>query len=443
MSVKTRFGDRFNARLERYLPEQRLFLKSNDGTRFVRLRPTTQALALVGTAAFVGWTVIVTAFFLLNTMSSGSARDQAVRATELYESRLDALSRERDARAAEAEAAREQFYTGLEQVSIMQEQLLLSDARVKELETGIEVIQATLRRTIKERDEARDKADLMLAELETATGSTRTAAGRMADAEATMAFLTDALDHTALVRDEALIVASAAEREKEALAAKNQLMAERNARIFGQIEEAMEVAIKPLERAFNAAGLPTDRIIEEVRRGYSGTGGPLTPISFSTKGDPLLDAETDRANGILRRMSEIDIYREAAERAPLGYPVRAAHRLTSGFGPRWGRMHNGMDFAGAHATPIYATADGIVKKAGWSSGFGKLVIIQHDFGFETYYAHNTRMRVKPGQRVSRGQHISDMGSTGRSTGTHLHYEIRRNGRPLNPKTFINAGRNVF
>jgi murein DD-endopeptidase MepM/ murein hydrolase activator NlpD len=129
--------------------------------------------------------------------------------------------------------------------------------------------------------------------------------------------------------------------------------------------------------------------------------------------------------------------------------VRAAVRYTSGFGyrrdPKTGgrRMHNGADFAGAHGTDIFATADGVVTHAGWQSGFGKLVTIQHAFGIETRYAHNTNIRVKVGQRVSRGDHIADMGSTGRSTGTHLHYEIRVSGRPVNPMIYIKAARNVF
>ena len=74
---------------------------------------------------------------------------------------------------------------------------------------------------------------------------------------------------------------------------------------------------------------------------------------------------------------------------------------------------------------------------------GRLVVIQHEFGIETRYAHNTRIRVTKGQRVSRGDHIADMGSTGRSTGTHLHYEIRVNKRPVNPMTYIKAAKDVF
>ena len=96
-----------------------------------------------------------------------------------------------------------------------------------------------------------------------------------------------------------------------------------------------------------------------------------------------------------------------------------------------------------HGTPILATADGVVIHADWLSGYGRLIKIKHEFGIETRYAHLAKIRVKVGQRVSRGDHIGDMGNSGRSTGTHLHYEIRMNGRALNPMKFIKAGRNVF
>ena len=441
--MKLRILHRLNAWLEGILPEQRLFLKSDQGTRFIRLSPRTQAFALTGCAAFVGWTIIVSAFFFLGAISAGSTRDQIARSQDAYEARLNALSEERNARASEAEQALERFYVALDEVSKMQEILLASEDRRRELETGIEVIQATLRRTIAERDDARSRAELFRTELEAETGTARTGTGQMQDAQTTLAFLTEALDQVAVKRDEAIQIAGSAEAETEALEREIRIMADRNAQIFAQLEAAVEVSFEPLRKIFDRAGLPTDRILNEVRRGYTGQGGPLTPISFSTRGNALIDSDTGRANDILNRMQEVDLYRLAAERSPLGHPIRGSYRETSGFGPRWGRMHNGHDFAGPHGTDIVSTADGTVTYAGWQSGYGKIVKIRHAFGFETRYAHLTTIRVKRGQRVSRGQHIGDMGSTGRSTGTHLHYEIRSGDTALDPKPFVDAGRNVF
>ncbi|MEO0967465.1 MAG: peptidoglycan DD-metalloendopeptidase family protein [Cyanobacteria bacterium J06639_18] len=111
--------------------------------------------------------------------------------------------------------------------------------------------------------------------------------------------------------------------------------------------------------------------------------------------------------------------------------------LTSGYGPRWGRMHRGIDIAAPTGTPIHAAAAGVVKKAGWNrGGYGYLVDISHPDGTITRYAHNSRLLVKKGQQVQQGQKISLMGSTGFSTGPHLHFEIRPNGRAANPMAFL-------
>ncbi|WP_259945928.1 DUF5930 domain-containing protein [Jannaschia sp. W003] len=430
-------------RLDRVLPEQRLYLKSDEGTRFFRLRAGTQIGLLMGGALLVGWSVIVTAFFLLDNIAAGNSRDQSERAQLAYEGRLEALSEERDARAGEAEQALERFYVALEEVSKMQEALLASEQRVRELETGVEVIQRTLRRAVAERDTAREERRVALAQLENAPAAAAAAQAARADAEDTATALAEVLGHTALERDEAIGVARSADAEIARMAAAAERVAERNDRIFGRLEDAMETSLKPLRQVFERSGVSPDSMLQEVRRGYSGQGGPLEP-TISTRGDAsVMDRDTSRANRLLNEMEEIDLHRIVAESLPLDHPVRGAHRRTSGFGPRWGRMHSGMDFAGARGTPIHSTADGVVTYAGWQSGYGKLVKIRHAFGFETRYAHLNQIRVTKGQRVSRGERIGDMGTTGRSTGVHLHYEVRRNGSAINPATFITAGQDVF
>jgi murein DD-endopeptidase MepM/ murein hydrolase activator NlpD len=106
-------------------------------------------------------------------------------------------------------------------------------------------------------------------------------------------------------------------------------------------------------------------------------------------------------------------------------------------------MHRGTDFAARSGTPIYATAEGVVTRAEWWGGYGRVVYVKHAFGIETRYAHMAKIRVKKGERVSRGQRIGDMGNSGKSTGTHLHYEVRVNGKDVNPMIYIKAGRDVF
>ncbi|WP_298329244.1 M23 family metallopeptidase [uncultured Dokdonia sp.] len=116
-------------------------------------------------------------------------------------------------------------------------------------------------------------------------------------------------------------------------------------------------------------------------------------------------------------------------------------RVASGYGMRvhpilkYRKMHNGMDFTAPPGTPIYATGDGKVTKVGLGSGYGKMVIIEHGFGYKTYYAHMSKYKATVGQNVKRGEIIGYVGNTGLSSGPHLHYEVWKNGTVVNPVNF--------
>jgi murein DD-endopeptidase MepM/ murein hydrolase activator NlpD len=125
-----------------------------------------------------------------------------------------------------------------------------------------------------------------------------------------------------------------------------------------------------------------------------------------------------------------------------GYMWPAKGKLSSGFGWRWGKMHKGIDIAGPVGTPIYAAASGEVVSAGWSSGgYGNLVKLKHSDGSITFYAHNSKVIVSTGQNIKQGQQIAEMGSTGFSTGPHLHFEIHPNGKSaVNPMALLPKSR---
>ncbi len=440
--MRSQFAIKIHAALEKHFPERRVFLKSDNDTRFIRLRSGTQLVAFAGCAALVAWAIVATAIILMDSIGSGNFREQAKRDQRVYQARLNDLSGQRDGRAEEALAAQERFNAALTQISLMQSELLESENRRRELETGIEVIQSTLRDTMNARDEARTQIATLKEDGE-GTGPVQVAASN-----APLDFLADALSRTAAERDKVVADAQDALLAADELAQRIALMQDQNDTIFRQLEDAMTVSVAPLDKMFRSAGMPTDRMLETVRRGYSGQGGPLTPLSFSTRGEPA-SGDTLRANRLLKQMDLLNLYRIAAQKAPFATPVKAGYRFTSEFGfrrdPKTGgrRMHKGVDFAAGIGTPLYATADGVVVHAGWSSGYGRLVKIQHEFGIETRYAHMSKMRVKSGQRVSRGQHIGDMGASGRVTGVHLHYEVLVGGEAVNPMIYIKAANDVF
>jgi murein DD-endopeptidase MepM/ murein hydrolase activator NlpD len=437
--VRTRLAIKLHGILEHFFPERRLFLRSDTDTRFIRLKSSTQAIAFGGASLVIAWCIVATAVLLMDSIGSGNFREQAKRDLETYQLRLNILSEERDARAAEAMAAQERFNSALEQVSIMQSQLLDAETSKVELETGLEVVQLKLRNVIRERETVRTELATLHSDIE--DGGTALASAGSVD-NTTLDFLSSALARTAEERDQVVADAQDALIKADEMATEIRLMEEKNDSIFRQLEEAMTVSVKPLDKMFEAAGMNPDTILNQVRRGYSGQGGPLMPLSFSTRGEEPSE-DVQRANRILNQMDRLNLYRIAAEKAPFAMPLKDSFRFTSGFGYRWGRLHAGTDFAAAHGTSIYATADGVVIFAGWQSGYGRLVKIQHEFGIETRYAHNSKIYVKKGQRVSRGDRISAMGNTGRSTGTHLHYEVRVGGKPVNPMIYIKAANDVF
>jgi murein DD-endopeptidase MepM/ murein hydrolase activator NlpD len=177
------------------------------------------------------------------------------------------------------------------------------------------------------------------------------------------------------------------------------------------------------------------------------SGGPLIAADDPRAVAAALDLDpgfAQRLASAAEELSDAQSLAAAVSRLPLGAPAAGAAR-TSGYGfridPFTGRaaFHPGLDFAGARMTPVRATAAGKVVFTGVRAGYGRMVEVDHGAGFRTRYAHLASIGVRPGQQVAPGETVGGMGSTGRSTGTHLHYEVWRNGRAQNPERFVRAG----
>jgi len=134
--------------------------------------------------------------------------------------------------------------------------------------------------------------------------------------------------------------------------------------------------------------------------------------------------------------------RKRFEHTPSHWPIYG--RIVSGFGYRyrpWRGFHPGIDITGWYGAPIRATAAGVVVHAGWMGGYGRTIVIDHGYGFKTIYGHNSKLAVSIGSRVRKGQIIAYVGATGLATGPHVHYEVRKNNRPVNPVSYLNL--NIF
>lgn len=180
-----------------------------------------------------------------------------------------------------------------------------------------------------------------------------------------------------------------------------------------------------------------------MRANESAMGGPLE--SLSSEDDGPLDPRFERLGLSLARMSALE---RGLNQIPQVMPADL-NSISSGFGPRrdpfrgTAAMHRGLDFRAPHGSPIHAAADGRVSFVGWKSGYGKVVEIDHGAGMVTRYAHMSRFNSKVGAEVTAGDVIGAIGSTGRSTGPHLHFEVRINNNAVNPRPFLETAPHVL
>ena len=218
-------------------------------------------------------------------------------------------------------------------------------------------------------------------------------------------------------------------------------------RLLDQAESYAKSRADRLRLALRLAGLDPGAL---VGQSAGGLGGPLIEGKDPKALAAVLDVDEGFASRIQHAAASMDEMRAlstVAYKTPLSAPTSNTTR-SSGFGVRFdpftGRpaFHSGLDFAGAFSTPIHATAPGVVSFTGVRTGYGNTIEIDHGGGFKTRYAHLQGISVSVGQRVAVGQRIGALGSTGRSTGPHLHYEIWVDGKPQNPDRYLRAGEYV-
>ncbi|HWO00938.1 MAG TPA: M23 family metallopeptidase [Blastocatellia bacterium] len=218
----------------------------------------------------------------------------------------------------------------------------------------------------------------------------------------------------------------AAKAENQQLKQSNEAYQNSYAKLKGQISYIEDVSRELAHQA------KMERPIEMDER--VGIGGPETVVGLDKTADQL-EREVRHLNDRLRS----DLLRVAS--IPAGLPVNGY--VTDGFGMRRnpfngeGReVHEGLDIAVDFGTPVSSTADGLVIYAAPHAGYGNLVVVYHSNGVTTRYGHLSRITVEAGQRIKRGEQVGHAGSTGRSTGTHVHYEIRENDQPVDPATYM-------
>ena len=223
--------------------------------------------------------------------------------------------------------------------------------------------------------------------------------------------------------------------------------------LVAHIQRRTESNSERLEQAIAMTRLDLNKLLPASSRnanGKLGRGGPLIP-SFTGQKSPLADMQDLLTSSTAKLEAQLDRWASLErifEHLPVVPPVDTGH-VSSRFGSRSDpfteqqAFHSGMDFSAALNTPVYATAPGLVTLAGRDGPYGYVVEIDHGLGIKTRHGHLNKTLVKQGERVVLRQKIGLIGSTGRSTGPHVHFEVLYNGTPRNPANFLEAGRHVF
>jgi murein DD-endopeptidase MepM/ murein hydrolase activator NlpD len=368
--------------VERLFPERHVYLRSGGETRGYILTTRKQILLAAGACALAGWTILSTASMALNVLVSSSTDREVTRVTNRYER----LMADRQARLNSAVA-----------------RLSTTADSVDELAQTVEHRHAALAQ--------------IMGQFATVPGAQQALAP---------APPLNAKTRTPLERVEAVRF------DQE--------------RMIARAESFARSRAERLRLALQLAGLNPAVYVGSAST-TSGLGGPLIEAKDPRALAAVLNVDEDFAARIQAAATDLSAMRtlaDVARRVPLARPAWQVNQ-TSGFGVRFDpfdghpAMHTGLDFAGPFLTPIHATAPGTVSFTGVRTGYGNTIEIDHGGGFKTRYAHLQSISVQVGERVAVGERIGAMGSTGRSTGVHLHYEVWLNGRPQNPVRFVKAG----
>jgi len=407
MAVK-HLKSRTKAFFEKAFPERQIYHRSGGSVRYVSISPWRQAMMAGGATLIVGWCLFATIAVLLRGptiefQTSGSDR----RTARLERDLRSALSREKTA-------------------------LTLLETRTEEFN-----------QTIGEAEGRHETLKRVLANLQG-----QDTASAIALNGNNVSLLVDSTIEEGDPRQSRIETISASGNDTAGFRARTDRLITQQSTF---LDAAEDEAVQRSERArgvIRLTGVSASRVLEQP-----GMGGPLIevdPISATDAKTAATDSFTRRIYEVEARLQEAKNYENLIHSLPLGAPLEVPYRETSGFGyrsdpftPRKTAFHEGADLAAFYGATITSTAPGKVTFAGTRGGYGRVVEVDHGNGFKTRYAHMNSIAVKAGADVAIGQKIGTMGSTGRSTGPHLHYEVYYRGKSYDPIKFLRAGKHVY
>lgn len=404
----SQFGSRARAFFDRAFPERQIYHRSGGTVRYVSLSPGKQALLALSAVGLAGWCVYASA----NTLLEGPQATASNAEIERERAKYDRWLNESRAQAAASQA-------------LLEERTRQFDRATQDFESRHEVLRSLL---------------------EYAGGNgVQLAATRPIERDGARIIMAASIDE-AEPRQSRAVTSEPYQVQTVGFRARTERLEADQERTLSELEDTVVEQSETVRGVLRLTGVS----MTSLTGSDEAAGGPLVPQDFVAylRDSGLNPAFAERVAQVAARVTEARRLSDVANATPLAPPVAVDYRETSGYGARvdpfTGRAayHSGLDLAAFERAPVVATSPGTVVYAGTRSGYGYTVEIDHGHGFKTRYAHLRDIQVRTGERVAIGQRVGSMGSTGRSTATHLHYEVWFRGRAVDPVSFLRAGRHV-
>lgn len=430
--------------LSRLFPERVVRVESRDKVKYFHISPVVQAIVLVCSLSAVTYVFALSVLVGIEfgTRHSAEAKDELIHAT--YQQRIDELMSSSERMLASAATDNERNRRAFQQLGTEKGLQLQAVAKQSELERNVVLLEERLAGLTVERNGLQSEVEQLQSRVAELSGQV----DEQLDTEQLQNAVARTLDVAVAELNSKEGRIANLEEQVDDLQHELKVQEGHYDFIFRNLEGAVELSLGPMVKALERSGVDLESLLETVRRRFSNSGGPVGSLSNIER----TLSESPHAYRIKALVEDLDrahFMGLALQKIPVSMPVRGKFRYSSNYGLRKDPFtrtisrHEGVDMVARSGTAIYATADGEVVYAGWKGGFGRVVRIRHIHGFETVYGHLRKIHVRRGQMVSRGDRIGDMGNSGRSTGTHLHYEVHVGGNPRDPKKYLEAGRNVF
>ena len=430
--------------LSRLFSERVVRVESRDKVKYLRISPVVQAIVLVCSLSAVTYVFALSVLVGIEfgTRHSAEDKDELIHAT--YQQRIDELTSSSERMLASAATDNERNRLVFQQLGTEKGLQLQAVAKQRELERNVAVLEERLAGLTIERNGLQSEVEHLQSRVVELSGRV----DEQLDTEQLQNAVARTLDVAVAELNSKEGRIANLEEQVDGLQHELKVQEGQYDFIFRNLEGAVELSLGPMVKALERSGVDLDSLLETVRRRFSNSGGPggsLSNLERTVSESP----HAYRIKALVEDLDRAHFMGLALQKIPVSMPVRSKFRYSSNYGLRKDPFtrkisrHEGVDMVARSGTAIYATADGEVVYAGWKGGFGRVVKIRHIHGFETVYGHLRKIHVKRGQMVSRGDRIGDMGNSGRSTGTHLHYEVRVGGNPKDPKKYLEAGQNVF